>query len=152
VLKSYENAPRDLGVSAFSVLGDDDVVSQLEKRIIELARHVITAKHETERIKGKVDKSHVEVVEFKYDYETRLAAAKALNDKTGSFTAWAMEAKGDLNKALKDDVEAALNIANFKSFQDSMLSRPLREWFLRQQEILKLLPPKREAPKPDAAK
>ncbi len=152
VLKSYENAPRDLGVSAFNVLGDEDVVAQLEKRIIELARQVITAKHETERIKGKVDKSHVEVVEFKYDYETRLAAAKALNDKTGSFTAWAMEAKGDLNKALKDDVEAALNIANFKSFQDSMLSRPLREWFLRQQEILKLLPPKRDAPKPDAAK
>lgn len=152
VLKSYENAPRDLGLSAFDVLGDDDVVSQLEKRVIEFARLVIMAKDDKKLIKGKVDKSIVEVVDYKYDYETRLAAAKALNDKTGSFTAWAMEAKGDLNKALKDDVEAALNIANFKSFQDSMLSRPLREWFLRQQEILKLLPPKREAPKPDTAK
>ncbi len=152
VLKSYENAPRDLGVSAFSVLGDDDVIAQLEKRVIELAKQVITAKDEANRIKGKVDKAHVEVVEYKYDYETRLAAAKALNDKTGSFTAWATEAKGDLNKALKDDVEAALNISNFKSFQDSMLSRPLREWYLKQQEILKLLPPKKEPPKPEASK
>jgi len=152
VLKSYENAPRDLGVSAFDVLGDDDVVSQLEKRIIEFARLVILAKDDKKVIKGKVDKSIVEVIDYKYDYETRLAAAKALNDKTGSFTAWATEAKGDLNKALKDDVEAALNSANFKSFQESMLSRPLREWYLKQQEILKLLPPKKEPPKPDAAK
>lgn len=152
VLRSYENAPRDLGVAAFGVLGDDDIVSQLEKRVIELARLVITAKDEKRSIRGKVDKASVEVAEYKYEYDTRLAAAKALNDKTGSYAAWAMEAKGDLNKALKDDVEAALNISNFKSFQDSMLSRPLREWYLKQQEILKLLPPKREPPKPDAAK
>jgi hypothetical protein len=103
------------------------------------------AKDEGKRIKGKVDKGYAEVVEFKYDNETRLAAAKALNDKTGSFTAWATEAKGDLNKALKDDVDGALNIGNFKDFKDSMLSRPLREWYLRQQEILKLLPPRRDA-------
>jgi hypothetical protein len=150
VLRSYENAARDLSVKANDVLGEDDAVSQLEKRVIELARLVILAKHETRRIKGKVDKAHVEVVDYKYDDATRLAAAKALNDKTGSFTAWATEAKGDLNKALKDEVEAALNIGNFKSFQDSMLSRPLRDWYLKQQEILKLLPPKREPPKPDA--
>jgi hypothetical protein len=145
VLKSYENAPRDLSMAAFDVLGDDDVISQLEKRIIELAKSVIMAKDEGKRIKGKVDKGYAEVVEFKYDNETRLAAAKALNDKTGSFTAWATEAKGDLNKALKDDVDGALNIGNFKDFKDSMLSRPLREWYLRQQEILKLLPPRRDA-------
>jgi hypothetical protein len=146
VLRSYENAPRDLGLEAFGVLGDDDVVSQLEKRIVELAKFVIMARKDDERIKGQVDKAYVEVVEFKYEHETRMAAAKALNDKTGSFPAWAKEAKGSLNKALKDEVEAALNIKNFKDFKDSMLSRPLREWYLRQQEILKLLPPT----KPDA--
>lgn len=150
VLRTYENATRDLGLKAFGVAGDDDVVDQLEKRIIELARHVITAKHETERIKGKVDKSHVEVVEFKYEQETRLAAAKALNDKTGSFTAWATDAKAALNKSLKEEVDGALNIANFKAFKDSMLSRPLREWYLRQQEILKLLPMTRDAATPSA--
>ena len=151
-LKSYENAPRDLSVKANEVLGEDDAVAQLEKRVIELARSVIMAKDEDKRIKGKVDKSYVEVVEFKYDLETRLAAAKALNDKTGSFSAWAKEAKGSLNKALKDDVEAALNIANFKSFKDSMLSRPLREWYLRQQELLKLLPPTRDDEKKEEEK
>ncbi|HAV64245.1 MAG TPA: hypothetical protein DCY13_17995, partial [Verrucomicrobiales bacterium] len=62
------------------------------------------------------------------------------------------EAKGSLNKALKDDVEAALNIANFKSFKDSMLSRPLREWYLRQQELLKLLPPTRDDEKKEEEK
>ena len=150
VLRAYENATRDLGLKAFGVAGDDDVVDQLEKRIIELAKHVVTAKHETERIKGKLDKAHVEVVEFKFDQETRLAAAKALNEKTGSFPAWAADAKSALNKQLKDDVEGALNIANFKSFKDSMLSRPLREWYLRQQEILKLLPVSRDAATPPA--
>lgn len=154
VLRTYENAPRDLGLKAFGVAGDEDVVEQLEKRIIELARHVITAKDETRRIKGKVDKAHVEVVEFKYEHETRLAAAKALNDKTGSFAAWATDAKSALNKSLKEEVDAALNIANFKTFKDAMLSRPLREWYLRQQELLKLLPATRDAatpPTPPAA-
>lgn len=148
VLRSYENAPRDLSLKANDVLAEDDAVSQLEKRVIELARQVILAKHPTRRIKGRVDKANVEVVDYRFDDDTRLAAAKALNDKTGSFPAWATDAKGDLNKALKDEVEAALNIANFKSFQDAMLSRPLRDWYLKQQELLKLLPPKREPPKP----
>lgn len=152
VLRSYENATRDLGLKANDVLAEDDAVSQLEKRVIEVAKTVIMAKDDNRRIKGKVDKANVEVVEFRYDNETRLAAAKALNDKTGSFSAWAMEAKGDLNKALKDDVEAALNIPNFKSFQDSMLSRALREWYLEQQELLKLLPPKREPSKAEPPK
>ena len=83
----------------------------------------------------------MEVADFKYEHETRLAAAKALNDKTGSYRAWATEAKGDLNKALKDDVDAALNIVNLKEFRDSQLTRPLREWYLRQQDLLGSLPP-----------
>lgn len=140
VLKTYENAPRDLALKAFGTVGDDDVVDQLEKRIIELAKHVVTARDETKRVKGRVDKSNVEVVEFKFEQDTRIAAAKALSDKTGSFTAWATDAKSALNKSLKEEVDAALNIGNFKAFKDSMLSRPLREWYLRQQEILKLLP------------
>lgn len=71
-----------------------------------------------------------------------MAAAKMLNDKTGTYRGWATDAKGDLNKALKDEIEGALNIANFKDFKDSMLSRTLREWYLKQQDILGLLPPK----------
>ncbi len=71
-----------------------------------------------------------------------MAAAKALNDRVGSFRGWAIDAKSDINKALKDDVDGALNIANFKDFKDSILSRTLREWYLRQQDILGLLPPK----------
>ena len=137
-----EALPRDLSTEANGNLGDDDLVARLERRIIEVARTVILAKDEETRIRGKVDKSLVEVVTFKYDDETRLAAAKALNDKTGSFRGWSVDAKGDLNKALKDDVEGALNIANFKEFRDSTLSRPLRDWYLKQQDILALLPPK----------
>ncbi len=148
VLRTYETAPRDLGLKAFGVIDDEDVVQQFEKRIIELASHVVMAKHEAERVKGKVDKAYVEVSEFKYDQETRLAAAKALNDKTGSFAAWATDAKSALNKSLKEEVDATLNIGNFKAFKDSMLSRPLREWYLRQSEILKLLPATRDAGAP----
>ncbi len=151
VLGRLENAPRDLGREATGTAGDADAVAQVEKRIIELARHVLLARDDSRRIKGTVAKSIVEVVEFKYEQSTRLAAAKALNDKTGSFRGWATDAKGDLHKALKDEVEAALNIANLKAFQDSMLSRPLREWYLRQQDLLQLLPPRPPGPPPAGA-
>ena len=82
------------------------------------------------------------VMDFKYDHDIRMAAAKALNDRVGSFRGWSVDTKGDLNKALKDEVDGALNIGNFKDFKDSMLSRTLREWYLRQQDLLVLLPPK----------
>ena len=144
VVQRLENAPRDLDYEANGVLAEDDSVSKLEHRITDLARTVIMAKDESVHIKGKVDKSIVEVVDFKYDQDTRMAAAKALNDKTGSFRGWATDAKGDLNKALKDEVEGALNSANLKEFKDSSLSRSLREWYLKQQDILGLLPPKPE--------
>jgi len=142
-----EKATRDLGVEANGNVGDEDVVAQLEKRVLEYAKVVITAKNEADHRRGKVDRSLVEVVDYKYEIETRLTAARALNDGIGSFKGWATDAKGDLNKQLKDDVEAALNIQNFKEFQDSSLSRPLREWYLNQQAILALLPPKKPAAK-----
>ncbi len=136
-----EDAPRTLGVEANGAVGEDDAVSKLEQRIIELAKIVVTAKKdETNRISGKLNAGRVEVVEFKYDQETRLAAAKALNEKTGSFKSWAEDAKSDLNGELKKDVEASLQIDHLKDFKVSQLSRPLREWYQQQQDILALLP------------
>ncbi len=135
-----ENAPRDLGFESNGVLGEDDLAAKLEKRVVELARTIVLAKDDDHPIKGKVDRSNVEVAEYKYDQDTRLAAAKTLNDKTGTYRGWSTDAKGDLNKSLKEDVDAALNIANLKDFKDSSLSRSLREWYLRQQDILALLP------------
>ena len=142
VCQRLENAPRDLALTAVETLEEADITAKLEQRIGDVARLVLTAKDESRRIKGKVDKGFVEVVDFRYDAPTRLAAAKMLNDKTGSYRGWSIDAKGDLNKALKDEVEGALNIANFKEFKESMLSRTLREWYLRQQDVLQLLPPK----------
>jgi len=146
ILKSLEKAPRDLAVKANGGLEDEDAVSKLEGRIQELAKAVLTAKDKESRIKGKVDKALVEVVDFKYKHETRLAAAKALNDKTGSYQAWSKEAKEKLHESLKKSVEESLNIGHFKKFEDSMLSRSLREWYLNQQAILKLLPPAKKSP------
>ena len=146
IFKSLEKAPRDLAVKANGGLEDEDTVSKLEERIVELARAALTAKSKDRRIKGKVDKSLVEVVDFKFKHETRLAAAKALNDKTGSYQAWSKEAKEKLHESLKKTVEESLNIGHFKKFEDSMLSRSLREWYLNQQAILKLLPPAKKGP------
>ena len=101
---------------------------------------------ETNRVSGKLDKSYVEVPAFKYDQETRVAAAKMLNEKTGSYKSWADDAKSDLNAQLKKQIEDALNISHFKDFQVSLLSRPLREWYQQQQELLALLPPNPPAP------
>jgi Met-zincin len=137
-----ENAQRDLGNVASGGVGEEDVVAKLERRIMELAHTVILSKNDEEHIKGKVDKSVTEVSVFKYDDETRMAAAKMLNDRTGSYRGWSADSKGDLNKALKDDVEGALNIPNFKDFKESMLSRSLRDWYLKQQDLLNLLPPR----------
>jgi hypothetical protein len=142
VCARLENASRDLGIVAQENLEDADITAKLEQRIIDTARLVLTAKDDTKRLKGKVDKSLVEVVDFRYEPEVRMAAAKMLNDKTGTYRGWATDAKGDLNKSLKDEIDGALNIANFKDFKDSMLSRTLREWYLKQQDILGMLPPK----------
>jgi len=136
-----EDAPRTLGVEANGAVGEDDAVSKLEQRIIELAKIVVMAKKDkTNTISGTLNAALVEVVEFKYDQETRLAAAKALNEKTGSFKSWAEDAKSDLNGDLKKDVEAALNIEHLKDFKVSQLSRPVREWYQQQQDLLALLP------------
>jgi hypothetical protein len=140
VCQKLEDAPRTLGVEANGAVGEDDAVAKLEQRIIEMAKIVVLSKDETNRISGKLDAGRVEVAQFKYDQETRLAAAKSLNEKTGSFKGWADDAKSDLNADLKKDVEAALLIDHLKDFKVSQLSRPLREWYQQQQDILALLP------------
>jgi hypothetical protein len=140
--QAFERLTRDIGTETGESVSDDDIVAKLEKRIVDFAKTVIMAKNEDQHRKGKVDKSLVEVVDFKYEQETRLAAARALGDNIGSFKSWSVDAKSDLNKQLKDEVEAALNAQNFKEFQESLLSRPLREWYLNQQAILALLPRK----------
>ncbi len=144
--KGLEDAPRDLGSEANETIAEDDVTAKLEHRIIEVAKQVILAQVETNHINGKMDKSYVEVPVYKYDQETRVAAAKALNEKTGSYKSWADDAKNDLNTQLRKQVEEALNISHFKDFQVSLLSRPLREWYQQQQEILGLLPTTPPAP------
>jgi hypothetical protein len=141
-----ENAPRDLGAEVNDFASEDDITAKLEQRIIEIAKHVITTRSETNRISGKVDKSYVAVAAYQYDQDTRLAAAKMLNEKTGSFKGWADDAKSELNGQLKKQIEEALNISHFKDFQVSLLSRPLRDWYQQQQEILALLPVAPPAP------
>lgn len=140
ILKTYEKSKRDLGFAAEKKVGEDDVIAKLESHIIDLAKEVILKASDDDRIRGKVKAALVEVTEFYYDQETRIAAAKALNNDAGSFDSWSKEAKSDIHKALEEKLNAALNIDQFKNFKDSMLSRPLREWYERNQKILKLLP------------
>ncbi len=135
------NAPRTLGIQANGTAGEADIVARVEKRIIEIAKIVITARDETNRVDGMVDKGYVQVTDFKFDQETRQAAANALSDKAGSFKGWAEDAKSDLNTQLKNDVEGALNISHYKDFKVALLSRSMREWYQRQLDILGMLPP-----------
>lgn len=139
--KRLAEARRNLGKEATGAAGEDDCIAKMEKRIIEFSKLVITAKDESKHLQGKVDKGFVDVVDYKYDQETRLAAAHALDDQTGSFRGWAEEAKSELNTQLKNEVENALNLTHFKDFKVSMLSRTIREWYQKQQEVLSLLPP-----------
>jgi len=141
ICQRLTGSPRTLGNEATGAVGEEDIIAKLEQRIIELSKLVITFKDDTNRLEGKVDKGIVQVANFKYDQETRLAAARALDDKTGSFRGWAEDAKSDLNTQLKNDVEAALNLSHFKDFKVSLLSRSVREWYQKQQEVLGLLPP-----------
>ena len=150
ICHSLANAPRDLGAEATAegIVSEDDVTDKLEQRIIAIASYVITAQSETNRIAGKVDKSYVEVPVFQYDQETRLAALEMLGERNGSFAGWADDAKNDLNKQVRKEVEDALNISHFKDFAVSLLSRPLRDWYQQQQAILAGLPPGPNAPPP----
>ena len=140
VCLKLENAPRDLGREANDGIGEDDITSKLEQRIIELAKYVVVTRSETNYIEGHLDKTPIKVLDFKYDYETRLAAAKMLNEKTGSFKGWAEDAKSELNGQLKKEVNESLLIDHINDFKPTLLSRPLREWFQQQQDILQLLP------------
>ena len=145
----FASVRRDLGVAANEVLADEDIVSQLEKRIIEFAEKVILAKDKEKIIKGKIDgKASVEVTGYKYAHPTRLAAARMLSDSIGSYKSWSKEGKSAINKKLKGEVEDVLLIKHLKSFKDSMLSRSLRKWYLDQQEILRLLPAIRSSSPP----
>ena len=144
--QAFTGAERNLGVEANEGLADDDIVASFEKRLIAFASNVITAKDESKTIKGKIDKAVVEVTDYKYSKDTRLAAARMLTSRGGSYSSWSKEGKSNINKKLKAEVDGALNIKLFKSFKDSMLSRSLRKWYLDQQEILKLLPAVRTAP------
>ncbi|MEJ0091264.1 MAG: zinc-dependent metalloprotease [Limisphaerales bacterium] len=146
VCTRLEDAPRDLGVEANGGVSEDDIVAKLEQRIIEIAKYVVMARSETNRIDGKLDQSYISVPVFKYDQDTRVAAAKMLGEKSGSFKGWSDDAKGDLNSQLKKAVENALGIDHFKDFKVSMLSRPLRDWYQQQQELLAMLPPAPPSP------
>lgn len=134
------NAPRNLDEEANGGLGENDAVSKLEQRIIDLAKLVVLAREDSKRVKGTVDKAYVEVPAFKYDHATRLAAAHMLAANIGSFKGWADQARTDLNGDLKKAMESALNIEHFKDFKPSLLSRPLLEWYQQQQELLQQLP------------
>ncbi len=134
-----EKSPRDLALRALEELPEEDIVARMERRIFDVAREVILARNEEKRHKGRVDRATVEIVEFRYDLETRIAAARMLGDQSGSYRNWALDPRGELGKVLKEVVDSSLNIHNFKEFKDSMLSRPLREWYLSQQNVLGLL-------------
>ncbi len=149
-IQTLEKPKRDLGVKATDAVSEDDIVAQLEKRIIDLAKVIITTVNPEEIRKGKVDKSTVEVADYRYDHETRMAAARALADDVGTFKGWATDAKADLHKQLREQVDAALNIQNFREFSESVLSRSLRDWYQQQQAIIALLPPKKPAAAPTA--
>ena len=153
IMQAYERAPRDIGVEAVGSVGDNDTIAQLEKRIADLAKFVITAKDAGKTISGKLNKGMITITDYKYDYATRLSAARALGDNAGSFTGWSRTAKSAIHTALKSDIDGMLNSSNLKAFSDSMLSRPLRDWYLKQSMILKLLPkPRPPVPTPTPSK
>jgi hypothetical protein len=140
VCQHLTTASRNLDFDANGYESEDDVLAKLDQRIIDLAKVVITAQEETNRIEGKEFTETVSVPKFKYDQATRLDAAKMLGPATGSYKTWADEAKSDINAALKKEVDSALNLDHYKDFKPSALSRPLQEWYQEQQEILALLP------------
>lgn len=139
-LEILGSTQRDIGREATGTVGQDDIISELEQRIIELAEHTLTQMSEDDYIKGKINESRVEILDFKYSEETRRAAAQSLANNNGSFSNWSKEAKGEIRKKIEAKIDSMLNISNFKEFKDTMLSRPLRDWYLRQQDILRLLP------------
>ena len=150
VMDSLGRSSRDIGLKAEGYIGESDLISKFEERIINLAEYVITAKG-SDKIEGKLNKSHVTITDYKFDMDVRMSAARALTDSIGSFDGWAKKAKGDIHNKVKGEIESMLNSGNLKSFSDSMLSRPLREWYLKQQSLLKLLPPMRSSTPPPSS-
>jgi len=140
VCKDLTTVSRNLDFEANGHVSDDDALAKLDQRIIDLAKVVVTAQDETNKIEGKEDKQNVSVSQFKYDQETRLEAARMLGPNTGSYKGWADAAKSDLNETLKKEVDSALGLDHYKDFKPTVLSRPLQKWYQEQEEILALLP------------
>ena len=149
---AFGTARRDLGLIANERLIDGDIIAKMEKRIIEFANVVILAKDKDTVIEGKLNKLEIKVTDYKYTKQTRIAAARMLSNTVGSFKNWSRQGKSDINRKLKGEVEDALGINQIKSFKDTMLSLPLRKWYMDQQEILALLPAVRPStpPKPSS--
>ena len=140
VCERLGNSPRNLDYEANGHVSEDDVLAKVDQRIIDLAKNVITAQDETNKIEGKEDQQLILVPKFKYDQATRVEAAKMLAPQAGAFKTWADQAKSQINEALKHEVDAALGVEQRKDFKPSILSRPLQEWYQEQQEILGMLP------------
>jgi hypothetical protein len=140
VCKELTTVSRNLDFEANGHVSDDDALAKLDQRIIDLAKLVVTAQDETNKIEGKEDKQTITVPQFKYDQATRLEAARMLGPNTGSYKGWADEAKSDLNSSLKKEVDSALGLDHYKDFKASVLSRSLQKWYQEQEEILALLP------------
>jgi hypothetical protein len=136
------SAKRDLGVKVEEgVADDDDDVAKIEKQIINVAKIIITAKHPKKRVTGKLNKGLVVVEDYLYEMDTRMAAARMLSDSSGSHNAWAKAGRTTIHNALKAEIDAALNVSNLKTFKSSQLSRGLRDWYDRQQALLRTIPP-----------
>lgn len=142
VCERLTGASRNLDYEANGHVSEDDALAKLDQRIIDLAKIVITAQDETNRIEGKEWSVPISVPKFKYDQATRVEAAKMLAPNAGSYKTWADQAKSDLNESLKKEVDNALNLDHVKDFKPTALSRSLQEWYQEQQELLQMLPPK----------
>jgi hypothetical protein len=149
LLRACQNlgrASRDLGVEATGSVSDDDIVAQFEKQVVALGKAIIMAKDESKIRRGKLNRGTVEVTDYKYDPDTRMAAAQMLTDAVGSYRSWSKDARGSIHNELKGDIEGSLNINALKAFSESQLSRPLRDWYLEQQRLLSLIPPAPPSP------
>jgi hypothetical protein len=139
--QSLSRATRDLGVKATGAVGDDDIVAQMEKQVLALGKAIIMAKDTSKVRRGKVMTSIVEVHDYKYDLETRMAAAQMLNDGIGSYRSWSRDVRGQIGTELRGEVDGSLNAGALNGFNESKLTRQLRDWYLEQQQVLSMLPP-----------
>lgn len=139
-MDAFSGAVLDREIDVDEVLTKDSTTLKIEEGLGKFAVSIITARSEDE-IAGTITNgpgktARIIVPLMAYSYETRMKAAKLLDQKIGGESlSWSVEARREATNKMKELIATTLG-KTFFEVKPMDLERPLRDWYLEHMEIL----------------